>query len=183
MDQVSFIPMTLDEAIAHARRGQETGEECKHSCAASHWQLASWLEELKERKTRKSKIWLPERSVKTKFIIFNIYMASLPTMTLKSFQSFARRAKAKASRTQMMVEANGHQVYFRTGSPYRIENNGLSADVTIPHYEIATLGSKHLGGSRHGEFPTDRIIRILKGKRSCNTDSDRSSRIIDKRIN
>lgn len=102
--------------------------------------------------------------LKTKFIIFNIY-GEPSDNDFKVFSEALRGVPvAKASRTQMMVEANGHQVYFRTGSPYRIENNGLSADVTIPHYEIVTLGSKHLGGSRHGEFPTDRIIRILKGE-------------------
>ena len=55
MDQVSFIPMTLDEAIAHAREGAKKLErKGNNSCAASHWQLAGWLEELKELKSSKN---------------------------------------------------------------------------------------------------------------------------------
>nr|DAV42442.1 MAG TPA: hypothetical protein [Caudoviricetes sp.] len=45
--------MTLDEAIEHARRDADRLErECKNSCAADHWQLTAWLEELRERRSK-----------------------------------------------------------------------------------------------------------------------------------
>lgn len=45
--------MTLDEAIEHAKiEATKLAAECNSSCAAEHWQLAAWLEELRDRRSK-----------------------------------------------------------------------------------------------------------------------------------
>lgn len=46
----------------------------------------------------------------------------------------------------MTIEANGHRVEFRNGSPYDPKNAGLHADIAIPHYDYIYIADDLPGG-------------------------------------
>lgn len=98
-----------------------------------------------------------------KFIIFNMF-ADHAENDFKSFVAALRGVPgAGASRARMMVEANGHQVYFKIGTPYETRNKGLSADISIPHYDVVTWGSKFWKSSANKEYPMERIMEMMRG--------------------
>lgn len=97
------------------------------------------------------------------FIIFHV-SRQLTETGLRAFAEALHGVPgARVSRARMTAEANGHRVYFRTGSPSDARNKGLRADISIPHYENAVTGSEHLGESRHREWTIERIVETMKG--------------------
>ena len=63
----------------------------------------------------------------------------------------------------MTIEANGHRVEFRNGSPYDPKNAGLHADITIPHYGYITAGSEYEKDPRFRNCSFTRVLEIMKG--------------------
>ena len=62
-------------------------------------------------------------------------------------------ARAKANKAQLTIEANGHRVEFRHGSPHDERNRGLHADATLPNYpEIGKMALSYT-----------KILEIMKG--------------------
>lgn len=70
---------------------------------------------------------------------------------------------AKANKRTLTIEANGHRVEFRNGSPYDPKNAGLHADITIPHYGYITAGSEYEKDPRFQNCSFTRVLEIMKG--------------------
>lgn len=99
----------------------------------------------------------------TKIIIFR----SLRKHSEGDFHTFAAALHdvpgAKANKRTLTIEANGHRVEFRNGSPYDPKNAGLHADITIPHYGYITAGSEYEKDPRFRNCSFTRVLEIMKG--------------------
>ena len=99
----------------------------------------------------------------TKIIIFR----SLRKYSEDDFNTFAAALHdvpgAKANKRTLTIEANGHRVEFRNGSPYNPKNAGLRADITIPHYDYITAGSEYGKDPRFRNCSFTRVLEIMKG--------------------
>lgn len=100
----------------------------------------------------------------TKIIIFR----SLRKYSEDDFNTFAAALHdvpgAKANKRALTIEANGHRVEFRNGSPYEPKNAGLHADIAIPHYDYITAGSEYNNDPRFRNCSFTRVLEIMKGK-------------------
>lgn len=99
----------------------------------------------------------------TKIIIFR----SLRKYSEDDFHTFAAALHdvpgAKANKRTLTIEANGHRVEFRNGSPYDPKNAGLRADIAIPHYDYITAGSEYEKDPRFRNCSFTRVLEIMKG--------------------
>lgn len=99
----------------------------------------------------------------TKIIIFR----SLRKYSEDDFNTFAAAMHdvpgAKANKRTLTIEANGHRVEFRNGSPYDPKNAGLRADIAIPHYDYITAGSEYEKDPRFRNCSFTRVLEIMKG--------------------
>ena len=99
----------------------------------------------------------------TKIIIFRNFQK----YSKDDFYTFAAALHdvpgVKANKKLLTIEANGHTVLFRSGSPYEPRNAGLRADITIPHYDHITTGSEYNNDPRFRNCSFTRVLEIMKG--------------------